>query len=81
MVAWHEVPGIVRNKRPVPEGQDDCVCAPQRRADIDWHVTSTISVNRTAGSKSYRPSGTDRFFPTIPGTSCQAHHLVPPGHR
>jgi hypothetical protein len=49
------------------------VCKPLNGRSIDKIARRQADIcYRPAGSKSYRPYGTGRFFLIIPGTSCQA---------
>ena len=47
-------------------------CKALNGRSIDNSASPSRYLYRPPGSKSYRPYGTDRFFLTIPGTSCQA---------
>jgi hypothetical protein len=61
MVAWHEVPGIRKKEKPVPEGRCDYVFARSLQRSC-WHVLSSVMESTAAPTQSSCPSGTDRFF-------------------
>jgi hypothetical protein len=44
-----------------------------------WHVLGSVMESTPAPTQSSCPSGTDRFFYDIPGTSCQATLMSPSG--
>jgi hypothetical protein len=71
-VAWHEVPGMLRKKRPVPQGRYDLLPA-GRLTNIGLAMRYYLSSD---GSRAYAENilsfRDGSVFPISPGTSCQA---------
>jgi hypothetical protein len=80
-VAWHEVPGMVRKKRPVPQGRYDLLSAGRlqisagRRAIIYRATVQRLTHNHPVPPGRVRLACLSRHF--VPGYL----HLVPTGHR
>jgi len=63
MVAWHEVPGMVKIKKRSPSWRDDVIM--YSRVGLQrscGHLLSSVMDSTAAPTRSSCPSGTDGFF-------------------